>query len=113
MDSSNICLLLGNALDNAVEAAEQVPDVSKRVIQVRIDYRQEALFLEIVNPYCGEIATDARGQYLSRKREYSTAGIGMQSMRKALAGNKGAMEVNHEDNCFCLRMVLYGVKTPA
>ncbi len=110
LDPSGITLVLGNALDNAIEAVRQIAEPGRRLIRVGLDYRQEALYLEVANPYTGEALTDKAGQLLSRKRGYRQPGVGMQSIRSALADGKGAVIVNSEGGEFRLQIVLYGIK---
>ena len=55
VDSVSICQILGNALDNAIEATEMLDDSRDRIIQVYIGYDQEVLFFKISNPFCGRI----------------------------------------------------------
>jgi len=109
LDSIILCQILGNALDNAVEATENVEDASKRMVQIYMSYLHETLFLQIVNPFEGEIKTDNRGRMLSSKRGFRSEGIGLQSIRNAIADWQGDVEVDYSNGEFSLSITLYNV----
>lgn len=111
IDSSVTCSILGNALDNAVEATDKVKDPSKRIIQICMSYKQESLFIRIVNPFDGKIITNAKGQILSAKRNFHEEGIGLQSIKSSLRDNCGNVEVKYKNNEFCISILLYRIKT--
>lgn len=46
----DLCTILGNALDNGIEANERIEDINKRNISVTINTYKEYLFIEISNP---------------------------------------------------------------
>lgn len=111
LDSSAVCSILGNALDNAIEATEKVSNTSKRIIQLDMSYKHETIFLKIVNPFIGEIATDKRGHFLSAKRGFREEGIGLQSIKNTVTNNGGDIDVEFKNNEFCVSIMLYGIKT--
>jgi len=115
LDSTVICQVLGNALDNAIEAAQKVDDVSERTIHIYMSYKQETLFLQMVNPYTGEIVTDSSERIMSSKRNFRAEGMGLQSIKGAVAGDAGAVGIAYENGSFCLSVIFYGIveSTPA
>ena len=110
IDSIMLCQILGNALDNAIEATEKVEDVSRRIVQIHMSYLHQTLLLQIINPFEGEIETDNRGHILSSKRGLRSEGIGLQNIRNAVAGNLGSVDVTYEDGEFNLIVALYDIK---
>lgn len=56
-------IILGNLMDNAIEAAEKSED---RFLQIRIRYQRGMLFIQIRNSYSGERIM-SEGRYLSTK----------------------------------------------
>jgi len=110
VDSIVLCQVLGNALDNAIEATEKVGDAAKRIVQINMSYMQEALLVEILNPYDGEIVTDSRGRILSSKRGFRSEGIGMQNIRNTIDRNQGAVDFSYGGGIFTLSIMLYDIK---
>jgi len=109
LDSTVVCQILGNALDNAIEAASRVGSPGERLVRLFMSYKQESLYIKVVNPFVGGIARDSRGGFLSSKRGFRSTGLGLQSIENAVAGGRGSVEADHEGGEFCLNIVLYGV----
>jgi len=107
LNSSIICQALGNALDNAIEATAKIDDASKRIIQIFMNHKHGVLFLQIKNPFLGEIITDSSGCLLSAKREFRAEGIGLQSIRSTMAHTQGDIGITYDDGVFCLSMTFY------
>ena len=107
-DSSSLCRIIGNALDNAIEATETVADEIKRIISIHISYSQGALFIQVKNPYSGAVATDRRGAILSSKRAFRSEGLGIQSIKAAAKSYGGIVFHSCDDGEFCMNITLYG-----
>lgn len=75
---ADICAVLNNLLENAIEACESVPEGSKR-ITVTAGYVDNIFVLEVENSFDGYIEYDARG-FQSRKAP-NREGIGLASVR--------------------------------
>lgn len=110
LDISDIRLsgLLGNALDNAVEAALRVPE-KDRCIRISMEIEKKNLFIEISNPYDGTILSDGKGRLLTRKENISRHGYGLSVMKEMLGSNQGSMETEWDGSIFRLRIILYSV----
>lgn len=50
----DICSLLGNLLDNALEAAAKTEDAALRRVDLRINHKGHQLLLSVENGYAGE-----------------------------------------------------------
>ena len=77
--NSELCILLGNVLDNALEASEYVPE-DQRAIWVEISYMKHCLLISLKNRYVGELNVNA-GKMRSRKAGKGH-GIGIFSMKR-------------------------------
>lgn len=49
IDNYDLCILLGNILDNAIEAARSVQEIDNKQIQLRIFSSNYALFIHVIN----------------------------------------------------------------
>jgi len=58
ISDTELCAMLSNGLENALNAVQAVPVDSGRQIDVLCCIRQGNLLLEIKNPYCGEVLMD-------------------------------------------------------
>lgn len=105
---SILCGILGNALDNAIEACGRLPE-PERVISVFMKVERKNLFIEVRNRYDGTILTGRDGQLLSRKENRQEHGMGLRIIRELLERADGSVETDWDEQYFTLRMILYHV----
>lgn len=102
----DLCVLLGNLLDNAVEAAAQTE--GKRV---RISVREElgCLFIRVSNTYSRK-TSDVKS-FTSRKEAVGLKhGYGMQNIREIVRRYEGELATYDEGEWFYADVILYGKK---
>lgn len=92
----DICVLLGNALDNAITGCLTAP--GERFISLSVRKDGGALTIMIQNSFDG-IVDEKENKIFSRKR-YNEPGIGLFSMKSICKKYGGEMEVRYEDNVF-------------
>lgn len=102
--SADICVILGNLLDNAIEAVEKLETNKK--IDVLIKYTQKKIYFQIKNPYAGSVIQDAAGNYLTTKEEKKNHGIGLESVRRCVDKNNGIMEISSKNNIFDVQIII-------
>ncbi len=97
--------LLGNALDNAIEAAEKVSVGQARVVSVKI-WRQASLAcVEIENSYTGTV-TLQDGLPATSKDDADYHGYGLKSVRSIAESHGGHLSLEAAPGRFTLRVVL-------
>lgn len=84
IDTGNLCSLLLNMLDNALEAASQIPVPGKREVACAIKVRQGHLAVRCENTYAGFLSVDERGKLQPTKTDGDSHGFGLAQM-KAIA----------------------------
>lgn len=102
----DLSVLLGNAIDNALEASEYVERES-REIRLQMTYEKGYLFISLKNRYQGEIKQDERNRLISSKKEKIVHGLGISSMEKIARKYHGYVKIGWEDNIFILETILY------
>ncbi len=107
LDGETLCVVLGNALDNAIEAAAAVPGPG--YVDVLARYRKGCLEIRIRNPFAHGVEYGSGGRLCSTKREPGRHGIGLSSMRDALERVHGDMDIeaDEEKGVFTIRILLY------
>lgn len=95
--SSDICSILGNLLDNAIEAAE---NSENKDIDVRIVYVKNKLKITVKNYYTGKIKKDTNGNFISTKGDTKNHGIGLKSVIQTVNSYDGYIEVLTEHSVF-------------
>lgn len=103
-----LCGVLGNALDNAIDASSKIPS-SERMISVVMTVERKNLFIEITNNYDGILLTDKLGRIVTRKENGSFHGFGLSEMQQLLERNNGTMETVWSDRQFQIRIIFYHV----
>ncbi|MCL2671729.1 MAG: ATP-binding protein [Clostridiales bacterium] len=93
----DLCSILGNLLDNALEACRKL-NVSQRYIKLTIEKREAMLIIRVENSYNGKY-NKAQNTYLSDKAG-AGHGIGLQSIAEALAQCGGHLVIAPTGNAF-------------
>jgi sensor histidine kinase regulating citrate/malate metabolism len=105
VDVIDLCTLIGNALDNAIEATASLPDVERRLIRLAI-FRQDGFaMLRVENYYDGEL-TYVDGVPSTTKADSRNHGYGLKNMRQATERYGGSLTIRAEDHWFTLRILL-------
>ena len=100
----DLCVILGNLLDNAIEACERQPDETKRFMRVYIGKHKELLYISVSNSFGGEVKKSGRG-YHSTKASASH-GFGLVRIDKIIEKYKGFVDRQNEEGVFATEAML-------
>ena len=107
---ADLCIILGNALDNAIEACEKLEERAgqeKCFIRLNSFYRQNMLLLTIENSYTGELTVGQDSLFpATTKPDRETHGIGMHNIKAAAERYQGGVSWKEEGNVFTLTVML-------
>ncbi len=84
VEDGDLCVILGNLLDNAAEACLRMPDGARELAFV-LSEKESFLYLAVTNTTDGEVAEE------SRKNDGMFHGIGVKSVRKVVEKYGGMM----------------------
>lgn len=98
----DLCVLLGNALDNALEGCMTIED--KRSIDVISHSEKTLLSVVVHNTFDGRVDSSEKGVF-SRK-EKDRIGVGLLSMQHICEKYGGTFDTNWEGNTFTLMFIL-------
>lgn len=105
MRQSDVYALFGNAIDNAMEAADKLTDEKRKNIRVKVREDKGMLVIHFENDYEGTL--DFReGLPKTTKRDKRYHGFGMKSIRMITEKYKGYMSVKASDGLFTLNIIL-------
>ncbi len=93
--------LLGNALDNAIEATTQEKDVERRIITLHAAARGNLMTIHVENP-CEKEPLFMDGLPLTSKPDTDYHGYGMRSMRYLCEKYKGVLTTSWDEGIFSL-----------
>ena len=102
----DLSVILGNALDNAIEATAQTEDINRRVISLSLKTEKGLLSIKLKNPISGQLIT-RNGQYLSTKSDHKNHGLGLSSIRMLVEKYQGLMQIDTTENTFSLTILLH------
>lgn len=107
---ADLCIILGNALDNAIEACEKLEERAgqgKCFIRLNSFYRHNMLLLTIENSYSGELSVGQDSLFpATTKLDSETHGIGMHNIKEAAERYQGGVSWKEEGNVFTLTVML-------
>ncbi len=96
-----LAVLIGNLLENAVEACTKE---RKPVIRIRSQMQGNAVFFKIVNTFTGKAKKTPDGLYLSSKHE--GRGIGLRSVQGIVDDYNGILKISQEDGLFTVSVLV-------
>ena len=105
INTIDLYAILGNALDNAMEAVEKFKHQEKRQIDVMIYRQQNFLVMNIINPIKGNLVYEEELP-VSTKGDNRFHGFGLKSMRYIVKKYDGFLNVSEEDGCFSLKILI-------
>jgi len=102
--SFDMTIILGNLLDNAIEAATKVKE--NQYINLIIKYDKGRLLLQMDNPYAGEVKEE-NGKFITTKEDKDNHGIGLKNVDKIVPRYNGTMSVDYSGNVFSVTVLMY------
>lgn len=102
LDEYDLCVLLGNMLDNAIEECERLPG-GRRFVRTDIQTKKGFLILEVKNPTQMKALSET-GR--SRKEEPGMHGIGLRNIEDTVKEYNGVVHKELEGDVFCLSVLL-------
>lgn len=101
----DICIILANALDNALEACEKITDSSPKIISVKCDYFKCIQLICITNPVSENVVIHNNNIETS-KSDKTNHGIGLYNIRNTVAKYNGEFDITCDNNVFTLDIAL-------
>lgn len=99
----DLAILLGNALDNAIEAAAKIPNEGARWVSVTVTVKHETLVILVKNSVLRDVDTH---RLETAKGSPERHGLGLPTMRALVRKYKGELVFSCEDRVFTTLMVL-------
>ena len=106
-ENADMCIVLGNALDNAMEANIRA-DIEKRYVKLNMRMDMNNLVIVIENSFNGQISKDKKGKILTIKTNKINHGFGLDSIQKVVNKYHGFMRTSYTETVFTIEILLYG-----
>lgn len=102
---TELCILLGNLLDNAIEACQKVPEDENRFIKIYMDILQEQLYISVMNGMQGR-AVRHGALFQSSKHEDGFHGFGLRKVHQIVEKYGGFLDCQSEEGVFATEILL-------
>lgn len=100
ISDSDLCIVLGNAVENAMEACNKIDSQQERFVSIEARAINDQFLIKIENSYNGFINIQD-GSCITTKSEKSH-GFGMKNIRRIVESNGGFMKTEHNGRIFTL-----------
>lgn len=97
--SADLCAILGNLLDNALEASRQVPVTKQREIRLTIRRIHQMLVIKVENPLAA-LPNEKEGVLQTAKAQNGLHGWGLKSAQTAAEKYDGMVQTSYADEVF-------------
>jgi len=109
ISATDLCVIFGNTLDNAIDACEKIKSSDIKRIDVNCTCRGGFMFLTIKNPV-SEIVKIYNDTIETTKTDKSSHGLGLYSLRKTIHKYDGNINLQCDDKEFILNIDLWLTK---
>lgn len=99
----DLSILIGNLLDNAMEACMEIPEESERFIRIYVDIIKKQLYISVTNSMKGKAAR-AGEHFLSRKQ--GNHGFGLLRIDNIVSKYHGYLNRQTENGVFATEVML-------
>lgn len=103
MSDYELCSLLGNLLDNAIEATQKLPE-ENRTIHLRIGRQLDMLCIFCENPFA--TVQKEGNRFISLKADQQNHGLGLRQIKHIAHKYNGTVDIKTDDNIFSVSVLL-------
>lgn len=103
--TTDLCSLLGNALDNAIECEKKIEDSQKKLIHVAVFSQNNFTILRFENYFEGELKIE-NGLPVTTKQNKEYHGFGLKSIRYIVEKYGGNVNIETANNWFILKILI-------
>jgi len=103
MQDKDICALLGNLLDNAIEAAEKQKE--NKYIDFTLQSTTSGCLIRCENS-CSVCPVTKKEKFISMKEDAQSHGIGIEHIKTIVAKYKGEISFDYDEECFCIKILI-------
>jgi hypothetical protein len=101
----DICTILGNALDNAIEAVAGLADPARRLVRLSLFTQNSFAVLKVENPFDGRLVFQD-GELATSRADPEHHGFGLKSIRYVADRYGGSMTARPDGEWFVLSVLL-------
>lgn len=103
---SDMCIILGNLFDNAVEACRNDTENENKFIDVDIRLKGPLLCINVKNSFSGNVKVSS-DTYLTTKSDPVSHGVGLSNVQLVVQKYGGRTIINHSDHVFSVTVMMF------
>lgn len=100
LPDSDLCIILGNALDNAITACKHMKPAQKRFISITSRSMNRYFLIQVSNSYNGQL--EMKGGRLVSTKEEGSHGYGISNIKRVAEAYGGYVKIEHDGAIFTL-----------
>ena len=100
INNVDISSMLGNLLDNAIEACSKIPDPEKRRIDIKAMIIDECLVIKATNTFNKSVINAQKKFLITTKKDRKNHGFGINIIRNLAGKYNGELQIHIESDCF-------------
>lgn len=104
IDAADICIVFGNAVDNAIEACEKLPK-EERKISLTVAYEDSDILCKLTNSVADSETLRTLKTY---KKDKINHGLGIENIKASLAKYNHVFQIDNNGKEFVLEFVIFG-----
>lgn len=102
----DLCIILSNAIDNAIEACAKDRNNSQKQIEINSDFKQGYYFLLIKNPIFDKVLVKKNNKFVTSKNDKKLHGYGIANITRTVKKYNGKIDISTTDNTFTVDIEL-------
>ena len=102
VEATDMCVIFGNAIDNAIEACEKIKEAPKK-ISVTLICQDKRVFCKIINT----TAERSKSIFKTTKSDTQNHGFGLDNIKTALAKYNSEPTITQTNNEFTLKFIIF------
>ena len=106
-NNMNKCVILGNILENAIEACQRMDKGTDRFINLEVKCKGNSLIIKAENSFDG-LVKEENGILLTRKNEDNLQGLGLKHIQNSAKLMNGFSSYKYEGNTFRIFVKING-----
>lgn len=103
IDTKDIITIIGNLLDNAIEAADKTD--GRKYVNIHMELKMGNLFIEVSNSYNGKIKQED-GKFITDKTDKKIHGIGITNIKDTLKKYESNIDFSYTEKDFCVKVIM-------
>ncbi len=104
VDNLDLSIVLGNCIENCIEACKNLDTNHKKYIDIKADIRGLQLIIKIRNSFNGKVVTER--DVIRTSKDGQGHGIGLTNVRKVIEKYSGYFKVKYDGNEFEVHIIM-------